>query len=735
MKPVLLSLAVVCSLAAAVVLAHGADGTHRDARASDERLSFQTSGPWSPRTNLNADVAMVYGIGPELPAKIETWRKHGYIIHVMTGVAWGNYQDYLYGRYDGQDHWDQAQTDRNGHRIQHGVDIPYMSPGENYGKYLTVGVKRALDAGAEAIYLEEPEFWARSGWEENFKREWKAYYHEDWQPPDSSPDAQYRTSKLKYFLYRRALAQVFDFAKAYGKEHGRTIRCYVPTHSLINYAHWGIVSPESSLIDVGGDGFIAQVWTGTARTPNVYEGKKRERTFETAFLEYGAMQNLVRASKTRVWYLNDPIEDNPDHDWGDYRRNWESTLTASLLQPEVWRYEIMPWPDRIFNGRYPAAPTQQARLASQRQRQDRVPIPKEYETELQSVISALGDMKQPPERVKWLQSGTQGIGVLVSDTMMFQRAAPTPSDENLGSFYGLAMPLLKRGMPVEPVQIETAGAPGFLKRYKMLLLTYEGQKPPKPAFHAALAKWVREGGALVVVDADSDPYNSARDWWNTAPLHFSTPRQHLFAELGLPRDSAGMHRVGRGAVVYEAASPSGLTYKQDGADTLRRLARAAATEVKLPWKESNALVLRRGPYIVASGLDESTPDTKPYELHGRFVDLFDADLPVLTSAVLTAGKRALLVDLSQIKTGTPVVAAAACRITDERADAQTLRFQAEGIGSTQAVVRIVAPMAPTEVMVGGKPLGASQFDYSDGTLRIRFANSVERVPVEVRFAR
>ena len=136
-------------------------------------------------------------------------------------------------------------------------------------------MKRALDAGAAAIHLEEPEFWARGGWEENFKREWKAYYHEDWQPPNSSPDAQYRASKLKHYMYRRALSQIFDFAREYGREHHREIRCYVPTHSLINYAHWKIVSPESSLIDVGADGYIAQVWTGTARTANVYEGRRK----------------------------------------------------------------------------------------------------------------------------------------------------------------------------------------------------------------------------------------------------------------------------------------------------------------------------------------------------------------------------------------------------------------------------------------------------------------------------
>ena len=124
-------------------------------------------------------------------------------------------------------------------------------------------------------------------------------------------------------------------------------------------------------------------------------------------------------------------------------------------------------------------------------------------------------------------------GVLVSDTMMFQRADPNPSDANLGSFYGLALPLVKRGVPVEAVQIESATQPGFLDRYKLLLLTYEGQKPPTPEFHDALAEWVRKGGALVVIDDDRDPYNAVREWWNVAPLAYATPRQHLFADWEL----------------------------------------------------------------------------------------------------------------------------------------------------------------------------------------------------------
>lgn len=740
----ILPLLALTTVSLAAMLSIGGD---RD--ASEERLSFQTGGPWSPRVNLDADVAMVYGIGPSLPGKIESWREHGYIIHVMTGVAWGQYQDYLNGAFDGAKHWDEAQMDSKGELILHGGNktIPYISPGLNYGRYLTVGVKRALDAGAQAIHLEEPEFWAAGGWEENFKREWQALYGEEWRPPDSSVDAQYRASKLKYFLYRRALSQIFDFVKEYGKQNGRVIRCYVPTHSLINYANWRIVSPESSLIQVGADGYIAQVWTGTARTPNLYQGRRRERTFETAFLEYGVMQNLVRASGRRIWYLNDPIEDDPNHSWDDYRSNWESTLTASLFQPEVWRYEVMPWPQRVFNGKYPVKDVEAQRPISETERAptgtglggvlrprsdvERVPIPKPYETELQAVIRALGEMKQ--STVRWEHSGTTGTGVLVSDTMMFQRADPNPSDPNLGSFYGLALPLLKRGFPVEPVQIENATAPGDLSRYRLLLLTYEGQKPPAPEFHKALAQWVRDGGALVVMDDDGDPYCVVREWWNTAPFAYKTPRQHLFEQLGIAPDATGLHHVGHGIVLREAVSPAALSYRADGGETVRKAVRQAATAVRLGWKETNALVLRRGPYIIAAGLDESVPEAKPFLLRGRFIDLFNADLPVLHQVLLTPGKRFLLFDLDAGSDPGPHVVAAACRVRNEHISGKSLLFEAEGIGDTQAVVECAMKSQPEQVLVDGKPAGQQTYDAASRTLQLRFPNSTSPIPVEIKF--
>ena len=694
-----------------------------------ERTSFQTGAPWDPALQLGSDVVMCYGIGPDLGARIAGWRAQGYRVHVMTGVSWGEYQDYLYGRFDGINHEDEAQTERDGHKISHGGDVYYMSPGENYGKFLCLGIKRALDAGAVGIHLEEPEFWVRAGWSQGFRREWKAFYHEDWVPPDSSPDAQYRASQLKYYLYRRALTQIFDFVKAYNQEHQTHARCYVPTHSLLNYAHWNIVSPESSLLKVGADGFIAQVWTGTARTANVYGGIQKERTFETAFLEYGAMMNVVRASGSTVWFLNDPIEDNPDYSWRNYRANWESTLTASLLWPQVWRFEVMPWPERIFHGRYPTLDRAERKAGAEVEKE---PLPAAYGTELMTVINALNDMKQP--QTEW-ECGTRGVGVVVADTMMFQRGGPSPSDPHLGSFYGLALPLLKRGLPVEPVQMENAVLPGALKPYKVLLMTYEGMKPPTAEDSAALATWVKGGGVLVFVDDDKDPFNQVRAWWNTAPNHYATPREAFFAQLGLAEGAApGPHRVGKGSLIYDAASPAALTYRKEGADRIRDLIQGACRAARLPYRETNFLALRRGPYLVAAGLDESLPDA-PHRLTGHFVDLFDAGLPLLNAVTLTPGSRSLLLDLDRMRSQGPVILAAACKtVGARRLPGGGIRFHAAGPDNTEAAVRLRLDAPPQVVTVDGAALapGGQTWDTATHTLLLRFPNSASGHWVTIR---
>ncbi|PZP51872.1 MAG: hypothetical protein DI598_02200, partial [Pseudopedobacter saltans] len=307
-----------------------------------EKTSFQTSGQWKPTTDVRADIAMVYGVGGNpsdknkakisFEERVKSWREKGYTVQFMTGIAWGEYQDYFTGKWDGKTHFDEGQVQMNGDTIWHGHLVPYIVPTDNYLKYIKEKhIKRVIDAGISVIYLEEPEFWARAGYSESFKREWKKYYGSEWKPQDASPENTYLSNKLKYHLYYHALNDVFSFAKEYGKTKGMDIKCFVPTHSLLNYSQWQIVSPEASLASLKSvDGYIAQVWTGTAREPSFYNGVRKERVFENAYIEYGSMASMTAPTGRKIYFLTDPIEDFP-RDWVDYRKNYQATFTAQLL--------------------------------------------------------------------------------------------------------------------------------------------------------------------------------------------------------------------------------------------------------------------------------------------------------------------------------------------------------------------------------------------------------------------
>jgi hypothetical protein len=114
------------------------------------------------------------------------------------------------------------------------------------------------------------------------------------------------------------------------------------------------------------------------------------------------------------------------------------------------------------------------------------------------------------------------------------------------------------------VQLEDAVIPGYLDSYHCLLLTYRGMKPLTPDVHRPLADWVKRGGLLVVCDDDGDPFNSVREWWNTNGMHYATPRQHLFEQLGLPKDDPNPSPVGKGQVVWIHRDPAQLAAIPDG---------------------------------------------------------------------------------------------------------------------------------------------------------------------------
>jgi hypothetical protein len=233
------------------------------------------------------------------------------------------------------------------------------------------------------------------------------------------------------------------------------------------------------------------------------------------------------------------------------------------------------------------------------------------------------------------------------------------------------------------------------------------------------------------VDDDKDAYNSVREWWNTAPLKYAAPRLHLFEQLGLPPDAKFPAKVGNGYVILDPVSPASLTYRSDGGNHVTSLVHAAADHVGLKWTISKALVLRRGPYVVAAGLDESIAGREPVVVHGKLVPLFDENLPVVDSYEIKQGTRQLLLDLSALPKDKIGVVAAACRVRNETVTNESIKFRADGLKDSHAVVRIVMPHAPQAVTVGGVALAADAYDYADGTLRVRFTNSADGVEVVV----
>ncbi len=703
-----------------------------------EHTGFQQSGPIGPSFDLQTDFVMAYGLDPSMEERLAQWKQAGYVLQVMTGVSWGEYQDYLNGEIDGRDHWDEAQVEANGRKILHGATKPYMVPSVAFSKYLEDGVKRAVDSGVVAVHLEEPEFWARSGFSEAFKREWQIYYNEPWQRPDSSVDAQYRASKLKYYLYRRTLDRLCSSLKEYALvQHSRPIRFYVPTHSLLNYTQWRIVSPESALLDLPGvDGYIAQVWTGTARTPNTYAGRTAERTFETAYLEYGIMQELTRGTSRRMWFLHDPIEDNPEHDWNDYRANYIRTLIASLLHHDVWHYEVAPWPRRVFQGRYPADSP------------DATAIGNDYATTLAVVFNQLRDMQQ--SSIDYGGS-TQPVGVFLADSAMFQRADPAFSEglaknaaddsrqtrdeiHNLSSFYGLTLPLIKHGVPVRPVQLDNVvRVPGYLDDYRVLLLSYEFMKPLQPGVHLALARWVEDGGTLIYVGADTDPFHSVREWWNESGQSYTSPSQHLFECLGMhSTPDAGNYECKKGHVIVLRKHPAYYSRSDANAEDLRDVVRSAVESGGGEWKQRNYLRLQRGPYLIAAVLDEAVSDA-PLEMRGTFLDLLDPVLSVTEHVTVRPGEQTWLLDLQRVSTEDPLLLAAAGRVEAWHVDGPKLSYQISTPEGIRASTRIRLPSMPTKITVGGSVCEDVQWDEASRTVLLRHEGRPEAVEVRVEF--
>lgn len=694
------------------------------------KTTFQTSREWRPTIDNRADAVMIYGVGGNpsdrhrrvpFPERVKSWKDRGYTIHFMTGIAWGEYQDYFTGQWDGKWHLDEGQVTQAQDTIWHGHMVPYIVPTDNFLNYLKEKhVKPVIDAGIDAIFMEEPEFWARGGYSEAFKREWKKYYGFDWRPQHESPENTYLSNKLKYQLYYKALNEVFTFAKEYGKSKGMDVKCYVPTHSLVNYAQWMIVSPEASLASLPVvDGYIAQVWTGTSREPNYFNGKEKERVFETAYLEYGSMESMTAPTGRKMFFLTDPIEDRAK-DWVDYKTNYQATFVAQLLYPKIADYEVMPWPERIYEGLYRTDPNSD--------RKER--IPRHYSTQMQVMINSLNQMPLSENKL----SGSEGISVLMANSLMFQRF-PTHEgydDPQLANFYGLALPFLKRGVPVKTVHIENLGYAGALADTKVLLMTYANMKPLDPIAHDQLAAWVKAGGQLVYSGTDRDPFQAVQEWWNTGANRYKAPADHLFGKMGIAAGAKeGLYAYGKGSVQIIRTDPKEYAMRANASEDLIRAVQERYRTAGGSLAFKNSFYLRRGPFELVAVMDESVSE-EHFTINGTLIDLFDPKLPVYPARTIAPGEQGYFMNVDLIKNKhQPQVLAAAYRVYDEEITGNNYSYVAKSPIETTGISRVLLPRQPRRVKVNGQDIfNLQNWDAKSGTYLLGFENNPDGVKVE-----
>jgi len=209
----------------------------------------------------------------------------------------------------------------------------------------------------------------------------------------------------------------------------------------------------------------------------------------------------------------DPLEDDPGRSQTDYKSHYEQTLIAALLFPEVDSYEVMPWPERVYGH-----------------------IPADYAIEINSVIAALQDMHNQPNPGGNALANAD-IGVFVSDSMQWQRESPAVSD--FDGFYGMTLPLLQRGIPVQAVSLDRAartGLPQTLQNAAALLRLPETARVPDAG---CACRWVRQGGRLLFFGG-SDPYNGVGDSL-VAQANLDAPQSDLWSQLGIKVGGPAIH--------------------------------------------------------------------------------------------------------------------------------------------------------------------------------------------------
>ena len=636
--------------------------------------TVQNAGYYDGSNDIPTDAVMVYADNVNSSqGLLDSWANNlgGRKLCMMISANRSNSDEY-YAQYGGTD--DNLQRNKNGNLIS--TTVGYRVPTQNFIDYKwEIIQKHCTDyPQMDTVVLEEPELWQSAGYSNAFKAEWQTYYGEAWQDPSSSTANQYKASKLKVYLWERFLNTLATRTK----QQFPGVKILVATHSVNSYNAIGMIAGTGHYTELESiDGVIGQTWSDTSVNEIPYAGGNVRRVFESGYVGYASYVDTLTDDQI-LYTLADPFSDAGTESWDFYKDVYEQSVVSQLLQQDIQRFQETIWLNRSFSSNVPA----------------------DYRTMQLGIFTAL---KELSGKASALYGGTAGIGVALSDSLSWQYGSGTMADDNTGTgFYGMTVPLIEKGIPITIPSLEQVKTAADLAGLKVLILSYDCQKPLSPATNQAIADWVTAGGVLLYLGGKDDYSSLSGTWWKDAG---KTPMTDLFARLGLTGVSTGnvlsgsslswkgesgfgsnlngaslssanrsysyhfsgsgfttilkagllgnynlgiQADAGQGKVIAVGLPSSIYGTSSKGPDMLRDLVKYAVSFTDSSYLESDLMAIQRGNYIAAQA---TGPDQL---LNGPFLDLFDESLSIVGQKRIPSGSHAFLKDISVYQTaGTP----------------------------------------------------------------------------------
>ena len=682
----------------------------RGADFLEAKTVFQTNTAYDSRLDIAVDGVVVHRHGGKFAQAMQSWRDNGFTVGRMFFADSDAANAYWTGKWDGTEHRQDVERDREGNVVKCAGVRPYMLPTDGWIRYLEEMTDASLAAGAAAILPEEPLAHVFTGYEKSFVELWQARYGRPWQPQHESARARFLTAQLKNELY-------IKLEKRLLKRTGKNADFVLPIHSLYSNIAAQLVAPLGTSTSLEGiDGYIGQIWTGPVNWALGCYDSPRKDFFTSAYVLYDYFTQLTVETDKKLWLLVDPVEDNPNHKWSEFEQWYKHCIAAMLLMDDVDSYEIMPWPDRIFLPGYGTG--------------GGTPAPEDYRITILAVTQALQDI---PPGGKWLahspsgpagdSSVSGGIGIAIADTLMWQRL----KHPRLQGVYSLLLPLVERGIPVSSFILERLDDRAYLSRFGVIVLSYESFKPTDASMNVALAEWVKAGGSLIILGGDGDELDQTEDfWWHD--LGFKSPLSHLLAQL--KSNGKPAWRFGNGSVVRNNISPRTFADPAEVERTYLPLLNTALRKVgSEPLKTPGAFLMQRGPFRIAHAQDRNLAAS------GNLIDIFDPNLALCENVRLAPGQSGLYRDVAEIiKRGEIALLHTTHRLTSQEYANGVLSFTLRGPAKTPAVARVLATKNKSEKITATDAAGANvkiDIHRDRDTIRLKFPNDPKGVTVEI----